>query len=57
MAKKKTYRVWAECISYCYLDVEAESEEEAKDIADEADGGDFMPTPDGEWHITEAIEM
>ena len=28
---KKTYRVFAACISYCYLDVEAESEEEARE--------------------------
>lgn len=54
---KKTYRVWAACTSYCYLDVAADSEEEAMDIARDADGGDFMPAPDGDWDVTEAVEL
>ncbi len=37
--------------SYSYLDVEAESEDEARSIADETDGGVFIPTSDGDWEI------
>lgn len=51
----KKWRVWAECITDVYLDVEAETEEEAKEIADNADGGDFSECPYGEWIIGEAI--
>lgn len=54
---KKTFRVWAECTSYCYLIVDADSEEEAMDIARDADGGDFMQTSDGDWVVTEAVEL
>lgn len=39
----KTYRVWAKCWHYCYLDVEAESPEEAAEIAADTDGGEFIP--------------
>ena len=35
------YRVWAKMTSYVYLDVEAEDEYEAVDIAEETDGGMF----------------
>lgn len=35
------YRVWAESISYVYVDIEAESEDRAREIADILDGGDF----------------
>ena len=49
------YRVWAECIFDVYVDVEANSEEEAKNIADEMDGGDFISSPYGDWKIGEAV--
>lgn len=51
--KTKKYRVYANSISQVYLDVYADSEEEAKEIADKADGGDYTPTPYGSWEITE----
>lgn len=41
MAKKK-YLVSAKVVSFCTLEVEAENEEEAYQIAKEADGGDFV---------------
>lgn len=50
----KTYRVWAKTIGYCYLDVEAEDEEEAWNIADNTDGGEFTPTADGEFEIMDS---
>lgn len=49
MQKKKKYRVWAQSITDVYLDVEAESEEEAKEIAEVTDGGDFQYTVWGDW--------
>ena len=44
------FRVCAKSIGYVYLDVEANSAEEAKRIAEEADGGDFIEDSGGwEW--------
>lgn len=51
--KTKKYRVFANSISQIYLDVYADSEEEAKEKANEADGEDYTPTPYGDWEITE----
>lgn len=52
---KKKYRVWAKMTSYSYLDVEAKSEDEAINIANETDGGEFIPTTSedsaGDWKI------
>ena len=47
----KTYRVWAKIISYAYLDVDAEDEDEAWEVADRTDGGEFTPTHDGDWEL------
>ena len=57
----KQYRVYAEYTSRCYVDVEANSEEEAKDKAAEIDGGEFISC-EGlddvyDWEITEAEEV
>lgn len=46
------FRVWAKMTTYSYLEVEADSEEEAEMIAEETDGGEFIPTDDGDWEIT-----
>ena len=35
------YRVWAHSISDVYIDIEAETEEQALEAAKEVDGGDF----------------
>ena len=37
------YRVWAQSISDVYIDIEAETEEQAREFADEYTDG-------GEWH-------
>ena len=50
------YTVYAKCVSYCCLHVDADSEEEAWGIAEEADGGDFKDTGDGDWEIDEVVE-
>lgn len=45
------YREWAKSTDYFYLDVEADSEEEAMDIAADTDGGEFLPDKSyiGDW--------
>lgn len=55
----KVYRVWAENISNVYLDVAAESKEEAYRIADEADGSEFVDVGTGGWNMDRdwVIEM
>lgn len=40
------YRVWAMVTSYCYVDVLAEDEYKAEEIAELIDGGDFTPCED-----------
>ena len=45
----KTYRVYAKYVTKCYIDVEANSEEEAYEKAEEADGGDFVIGVDRDW--------
>ena len=51
------YRVWAECISDVYVDVEANTEKEAYEFASELDGGDFVTTPDGDWKMGDVYEV
>ena len=56
MAKKQTYRVKAEVITYCYIDVEASSEEEANEKAAKIDGGDFITIEnEGDFRILEGL--
>lgn len=50
------YKVWAKCISYCYLEVDAETEDEAWEIAEETDGGVYTESPYGDWEIVEVVE-
>lgn len=50
------YRVWAECISDVYLDVEANSKEEALNIAAETDGREFIDAGTEDWNIVGAIK-
>lgn len=45
------YRVWAKMTNYCYLDVEADTIDEAEEIAEDADGGDFINSDEGDWEI------
>ena len=52
--KKKTYQVMAVMETYCYLDVEATSIEEAYEIAKDTDGGEFVADNSwgsGDWRI------
>lgn len=40
--KKKIFRVYAKVVTYSYLDVEADDKDEAEEIAENTDGGDFI---------------
>ena len=37
--------------TYCYIDVEAEDEEAALEFAEDADGGDYINSNEGDWEI------
>lgn len=51
------FRVWAESISYVYVDIEAESEDAAYDYAKNVvDGGDFHED-DGDWEMGSVMEL
>lgn len=52
------YRVWAECVSDVYLDVEADSKEEAYEKAQDTDGGCFIEDPTGGgWKLTDVVKL
>ena len=54
------FRVKAKMVSYPYAIVEAETEEEALEKANQMDGGDFTPDESvggGYWEIVEAEEV
>lgn len=56
--KKDTYRVYAEVSTRCYLDVEADSEDEALEIGKDADGGDFISEEEGgDWRVYQADKI
>ena len=50
------YRVWAESITDVYIDIEAESEEKAFEIAHEVDGGEFHEDG-GDWKFGSVYEV
>lgn len=54
---KKVYRVWAQCISDVYVDIEAESEEKARELAEDIDGADFHDDGIGDWVFGSVAEM
>lgn len=53
------YKVFAKMTTYLYVHVDADSEDDAIDIARDIDGGDFIPLNQGiiecgDWEITDA---
>ena len=49
------YRVWAECISDVYVDIEADCEDDALEVAENyLDGGDFIDSGEGDWSLDSA---
>ena len=53
----KKWRVDAEVITYAYMIVEAETIEEAIQIAEDADQSEFIITEDGDWETLMPIEL
>ena len=54
----KQFRVHAEVITYCHIDVWAENSVKAIRIASDLDGGDFITDDDsGDFNITETEEI
>ena len=55
----KKFKVLAAYTSYCTAEIEAETEQEAWELAREMDGGDFEPAKgwDGEWHVSDVKEI
>ena len=53
----KTYRILASYTVYCSMEIEAENADEAREMAYEADGGDFDSDEHGDWNIDDVIEL
>ena len=53
----KSYKILSSYISYCSLVVQAESEDEAREIAYQAEGGDFKSETLGDWNIDDVFEL
>lgn len=51
------FRVLAECTEYFYIEVEADSRDEALEKAEEIDGGDYNYDCCGQWYITDATPI
>ena len=51
----KIYRVLASSITYYAVNVEADNEQAAWDIAGQLDGGDFMELDEVDWQIDSVI--
>ena len=53
------YRVWAQCISDVYVDIEADNEDQAYEYAKyELDGADFHEDPcGGAWEMGSVDEL
>ena len=47
----KRYYIQASYVVWCDAIVEANSEEEARDIAQAMDGSDFEPPGGGDWNV------
>ena len=55
----KTYKVVASYVTYCTAIIEANSQEEAEEMARDLDGGAFEPDPHGgdDWNIETVQEQ
>lgn len=50
------YRVMYKSTDYVYIDVEADSIEEAKEIAENTDGGEFIEDGVGNWEYDRVMD-
>lgn len=53
----KTFKVQASYVTFVEATIEAESLDEAKDIAYNMDGGDFKDTGYGDWNVDNIEEQ
>ena len=58
----KKYKVIASYLTFCELEIEAENEDQAWELAHNADGGDFEPLKGrwgelSDWHINDIQEL
>ena len=53
----KKFMAVAEMVTYCTVEIEAETADEAFAIAKSMDGGDFEATDSGAWQIIEVNEV
>ena len=52
------FKIWASSTSIYSLEIEADSEDEAFQIAKNADGADFEPVPySGDWQIDDIEQI
>jgi len=51
------FRLCASSISYCYIDIEAKDEDEAREVYEELDGSEFYPEPYGDFRLDEIIPL
>ena len=52
-----TYKILASYTVYCHLIVEADNIDEARQMAYDADGGDFSSSENGDWNIDDVITL
>jgi hypothetical protein len=53
----KKFKVMASYITYCTAEIEAESQEEAEQIARNMDGGEFEADAGDDWIIDDVLEV
>ena len=53
----KTYKVTASYVTRCTIEIEAEDEDQAYELARELDGGSFQTVMDDDWHIDHVTEV
>lgn len=53
----KTYKVTASYVTRCTIEIEAEDEDQAYQLARELDGGSFQTVMDDDWHIDHITEV
>lgn len=53
----KKFKVVASSISYYTVEIEAENDDEAWDIARDMEGGDFEAEDQGDWEIYSVSEV
>jgi hypothetical protein len=53
----KKYNVTAYYTTTCFVEIEAENEDDAYELARDMDGGSFTSTDTGDWRIVDIEEV